>query len=123
MALSSVRQSRAVTSVSCYLADVAGPTAVSHVRLAAGSAGRGAPANSMELVASGVDGWASRHRCTTEPISTATTCCEVRPPGFAFERILTVTATERQTPMVHAFYPFLVQPASLGQPPDRISTP
>ena len=34
--LSSVLESRAVTLVSCYLADLGGPTAVSHIRLAAG---------------------------------------------------------------------------------------
>ena len=34
--LSSVLESRAVTLVSCYLADLAGPTAVSHLRLAPG---------------------------------------------------------------------------------------
>jgi hypothetical protein len=34
--LSSVLESHAVTLVSCYLADLGGPTAVSHLRLAAG---------------------------------------------------------------------------------------
>ena len=34
--LSSVLESRAVTVVSCYLADLGGPTAVSHMRLLAG---------------------------------------------------------------------------------------
>jgi hypothetical protein len=34
--LSSVLESRAVTLVSCYLADLAGPPAVSHMRLAPG---------------------------------------------------------------------------------------
>ena len=34
--VSSVLESRSVTLVSCYLADLAGPTAVSHMRLAPG---------------------------------------------------------------------------------------
>ena len=36
--LSSVLESRAITLVSCYLADLGGPTAVSHMRLAPGRA-------------------------------------------------------------------------------------
>jgi hypothetical protein len=36
--LSSVLESRAVTLVSCYLADLGGPTAVSHLRLVPGQA-------------------------------------------------------------------------------------
>ena len=38
VAVSSVFQGRAVTVVSCYLADLAGPVAVSHLRLAPGRA-------------------------------------------------------------------------------------
>ena len=45
--LSSVLESRAVTVVSCYLADLGGPTAVSHLRLLPGAAPTGGPAGSQ----------------------------------------------------------------------------
>ncbi len=50
--LSSVLESRAVTLISCYLADLGGPAAVSHMRLAPGQPPRVAQRGSGRLAGS-----------------------------------------------------------------------
>ena len=56
--LSSVLESRAVTVVSCYLADLGGPTAVSHMRLLAGR-----PRQVAQRVLEGVAGQSHARAC------------------------------------------------------------
>src|SRR5450755_577810 len=57
--LSSVLESRAVTLISCYLADLAGPTAVSHMRLAAGQP----PRVAQRVVLEGLPGQSHARAC------------------------------------------------------------
>jgi hypothetical protein len=56
--LSSVLASRAVTLVSCYLADLSGPTAVSHMRLLPGH-----PAQVAQRVLEGLPGQSHARAC------------------------------------------------------------
>ena len=56
--LSSVLESRAVTLVSCYLADLAGPTAVSHMRLVPGQ-----PPRVAQRVLEGLPGQSHARAC------------------------------------------------------------
>jgi hypothetical protein len=59
--LSSVLEIRAVTLVSCYLADLAGPTAASHMRLAPGP-----PSRVSQRVLSGLAGQSHARACVLD---------------------------------------------------------
>jgi hypothetical protein len=59
--LSSVLESRAVTVVSCYLADLGGPTAVSHMRLLAGR-----PRQVAQRVLEGLAGQSHARACVLD---------------------------------------------------------